>query len=291
LFLQFTGNAAFIKTKHPTENSKMSQGLYFFCLARLSRLPATIKGTGLDGQSSIELACYQDLAAVVSAVPLADFCGPEAEARLQDLTWIGPRVIRHQEVVAQVMQHSPVLPARFGTIFVSRENLIAVLRRHHDAIEAFLRRIANQEEWALKGMLDQTGAKANLFSLKVAQEAYRLEDLSPGKRYFQEQRLRASCDQDLRRWLQDVCGKLWADLKDYAAEVKERRLLSREASGSDLDMAWNWAFMVPQVEVPAFLARVRQANNQYAPHGLTLECTGPWPPYSFTPALDLEPEI
>ncbi len=266
----------------------MSQGLYLFCLARLSRLPAAIKGTGLDGQSPFEVASYQDLAAVVSVVPLADFCGAEAEARLQDLAWIGPRVIRHQEVVAQVMQHSPVLPARFGTIFVSRENLIAVLRRHHDAIEAFLRRIANQEEWALKGMLDQTGAKANLFSLKLAQEADRLEDLSPGKRYFQEQRLRAACDQDLRRWLQDVCGKLWTDLQDYAAEVKERRLLSREASGSDLDMVWNWAVMVPQAEVPAFLARVRQANAQYAPCGLSLECTGPWPPYSFTPALDLE---
>jgi hypothetical protein len=272
---------------HKAEYSKMSQGLYLFCLAQLGRLPATIKGTGLDGQS-LEVASYQDLAAVVSAVPLADFCGAEAEARLQNLAWIGPRVIRHQEVVAQVMQYSPVLPTRFGTIFVSQENLLAALRQHHNAIEAFLTRTSNQEEWALKGMLDQSGAKANLFARKVAQEADRLEALSPGKRYFQEQRLRAACDQELQGWLQDVCRELWADLRDYAAEVKERRLLSREASGSDRDMIWNWAFMVPQAEVPAFLKRVDKANAQYAPRGLTLECTGPWPPYSFTPALDLE---
>ena len=52
------------------------------------------------------------LAAVWSPVPVEDFCGPAAEERLRDLTWIGPRVIRHQEVVAGVMRHSPVLPVR-----------------------------------------------------------------------------------------------------------------------------------------------------------------------------------
>jgi hypothetical protein len=192
--------------------------------------------------------------------------------------------------MSQVMQHSPVLPTRFGTIFVSRENLLAVLRRHHDAIDTFLTRTINQEEWALRGMLDLTKTKAKLFSLKVAEEADRLEALSPGKRYFQEQRLQAGCDQELQRWLQDVGRILWADLKDYAADVKERRLRSREASGSDRDMPWNWAFMLPQAEVPAFLARVEKANAQYSPHGLTLECPGPWPPYSFTPALELGPE-
>ena len=268
----------------------MPPGLYLFCLARVNRLPALLKAKGLDGQSPLEVAGYQDLAAVLSPVPLEDFCGPDAEARLQDLTWIGPRVIRHQEVVAEVMRHSPVLPARFGTIFSTPQSLTELMQRHHDTFAGFLEQITDQEEWAVKGMLDQAGAKAKLFSLKLAGEEDRLAALSPGMRYFQEQRLRAECDQELQQWLKDVCRELWVSLQDYVADVRERRLLSREASGSDQDMVWNWALMVPQTAVPAFLARVRDAGAQYAPRGLSLECTGPWPPYSFTPALDLEPE-
>ncbi|MFA4902384.1 MAG: GvpL/GvpF family gas vesicle protein [Desulfobaccales bacterium] len=268
----------------------MPQGLYLFCLARLNRLPSILKAKGLDGQSPLEVAGYQDLAAVLSPVSLEDFCGPDAETRLQDLTWIGPRVIRHQEVVAEVMRHSPVLPARFGTIFSTPQSLNEVLKRHHDTVAGFLDRITDQEEWAVKGMLDQAGAKAKLFSLKLAKEGDRLAALSPGLRYFQEQRLRAECDQELQLWLKDVCQELWVSLREYAADVRERRLLSREASGSDQDMVWNWAFMVPQTAVPAFLARVRDAGAQYAHRGLAIDCTGPWPPYSFTPALNLEPE-
>lgn len=269
----------------------MAQGLYLFCLARLSLLPSPFpEGTGLDGQSSLEVTAYQDLAAILSHVSLEDFCGADAEARLRDLTWIGPRVIRHQEVLAGVMRHSPVLPTRFGTIFSSRESLIEFLRRHHDTIAGFLTRITDQEEWAVKGMLDQAGAKEKLVSLKLSAEADRLGALSPGVRYFQEQRLRAECDQELQHWLKEVCRDLWADLRDYAADVRERRLLSREASGSDHDMVWNWAFLVPKTAVSAFLAKVLDASVQYAHRGLSLDCTGPWPPFSFTPALDLEPE-
>ena len=269
----------------------MPQGLYLYCLARFDRLPPSpLLGRGLDGQNSLVVAICQDLAAVWSPVPVDDFCGPEAEERLRDLTWIGPRVIRHQEVVAGVMRHSPVLPARFGTIFSSLANLEKVLQRHYDTIAGFLKRLTDQEEWAVKGLLDRPGAKEKLFSLKLAREAESLEALSPGKRYFEEQRLRAACDQELQRWVQEVCREVWTDLRYYAAETRERRLLSREVTGSDKDMVWNWALLMPRQAVGGFQALIQDVNAQYAERGLRLECTGPWPPYSFTPALDMEPE-
>ncbi len=269
----------------------MAQGLYLYCLARLSRLPPLpLEGKGVDGQSSLEVAAIQDLAAVWSPVPVEDFCGPEAEERMRDLTWIGPRVIRHQEVVAGVMRHSPVLPVRFGTIFASLANLEKVLQWHSDTITGFLERLTDQEEWGIKGMLDRSAAQEKLFSLKLAREAERLGALSPGTRYFQEQRLRAGCDQELQLWLQEVCRKLWTDLRYYAAEVREQRLLSREATGSDKDMVWNWALLMPRQAVGSFQALIQDVNAQYADRGLRLEGNGPWPPYSFCPALDMEPE-
>ena len=269
----------------------MSQGFYLYCLARSSRLPPISRlSPGVDGGGPVEVAVFQDLAAVWSPVPLEDFCGPEAEERLRDLAWIGPRVVRHQEVVAGVMRHSPVLPVRFGTIFASRANLERVLERHSGAIAAFLDRLTDREEWAVKGMLDRAGAKEKLFALKLARKAESLEALSPGKRYFEEQRLRAAGDQELQQWLKEVCRRLWADLRDYAAEVQERRLLSRETTGSDEDMVWNWALLIPGPAVSGFQALIQDVNSRCAPHGLRLEVTGPWPPYSFCPALDMESE-
>ena len=87
-----------------------------------------------------------------------------------------------------------------------------------------------------------------------------------------------------------MCRKLWTGLRDHVAEGRERRLLSREATGSDKDMVWNWALLMPRQAVVGFQALIQDVNSQYAERGLRLECTGPWPPYSFCPALDMEPE-
>jgi hypothetical protein len=267
----------------------MPVGLYLFCLARLDRLPPSpLTGTWLDGQTPLEVVRFRDLAAVWTPVPVEEFCGPEAEARLQDLAWIGPRVVRHQGVVNLVMRHSPVLPARFGTIFFSAANLEKILHLHYDVIAEFLTQVADHEEWAVKGLLNQAQAKDRLFSLKLAQEGDRLGALSPGKRYFEEQRLRSACNQELQQWIEEVCQEVGTDLRDYAAEVRQRRLLSRDATGSDQDMIVNWAFLVPSQAVPVFQARIQEANARFADRGLVFECTGPWPPYSFTPSLDLE---
>ncbi len=139
------------------------------------------------------------------------------------------------------------------------------------------------------GLLDRVAAKERLFARQAAQEAARLAGLSPGKRYFEEQRLRAACDLELPRWLQKMRRELWTSFGQYVAEARERRLLSRDATGSDQDMVFNWAFLISKKQVAGFQARIHEANDRYAEHGLRLQGTGPWPPYSFCPALEPEP--
>ena len=169
-------------------------GLYLYCLARASLLHK-LAGPGLDGQNSLAVLSFRDIAAIWSPVSLHDFCGEGAAASLQDLAWVGPRACRHEEVVEQVMGLSPVLPARFGTIFSSPDKLERLLRQHHGRIDAFLDRVRGQEEWALKGLLDKARARGEFFQLQLTAAADQLAALSPGKRYFQEQRLRGQADQ------------------------------------------------------------------------------------------------
>jgi hypothetical protein len=259
---------------------------YLFCLARASLLPP-LKGPGLEG-SPLGVASLEDLAAVYCLVPQEEFSGADSERRLQDLAWMGPRVCRHQEVVEAVMRHSPVLPARFGTLFSSREKLDQVLRVHHDTVRQFLDRVIHQEEWGVKGLLDRPRALEARLAELLGREADRLADLAPGRRYFEEQRLKAQAEKELYRWLREVGAHLAAELQDYALNQRQRRLPGRGGNGSGQEVILNWAFMVPTAAVGGFKSQIEAANRRHGPDGLTFKCTGPWPPYSFSPALNLE---
>lgn len=268
----------------------MPDGLYLFCLARLSLLPQPLEGHGLEARNPLAVASLGDLAAVYCTVSRDEFSGPDSESRLQDLSWVGPRVCRHQEVVEAVMRRSPVLPARFGTLFSSRERLHEVLRVHHDAVLEFLDQMAGQEEWAVKGMLDRARALEAHLNVLLAREAPGLAGLTPGRRYLAEQRLRGEAEKELHRWLRKAGAGLAAELQDCALRQCQRPLPERGGNGSPRETVLNWAFMVPIPAAAAFKARIEAANRRHAPWGLEFTCTGPWPPYSFCPTLALAGE-
>lgn len=265
----------------------MAAGVYLYCLARAEGLPA-LQETGLEEGSTLNLKTCGDIAAVWSPVALEEFCGEEAPARLEDLNWIGPRVCRHQGVVKEVMRHSPVLPARFGTIFSSPERLEELIQEHHQAIIRFLDRVTGREEWAVKGLLNRSRAREEFTAAHLAREAEALAALTPGRRYFLEQRLRRQAEQDLSRWLKDTCREVLRALQGHFREVRERRVWSPEGRDSDQEMIVNWAFLVDREEAPALTGQIAAASSRYEPWGLAFEVTGPWPPYSFCPALTSE---
>jgi hypothetical protein len=153
------------------------------------------------------------------------------------------------------------------------------LEKHHGAISKFLDQVTDKDEWAVKGLLDRARAKDELLPIILARQAGQLASLSPGVRYFQEQRMRAGLEKELNSWLKEV-------YKDFC----ERRVLSREATGSEREMVLNWAFLVPRDVVADFRAGIDRANEKHAQRGLVFELTGPWPPYSFSPSLETDPE-
>ncbi len=139
----------------------MSTGIYLFCLTPENTLPEVV-GTGIDGEHPLLVEAIGNVAAVFSEVNLEDFTGPGAQARMEDLSWIGPRALRHEEVIMAVMEQAPVLPVRFGTVFSSLEAMKETLRRHQDTLSKFFRDTAGKKEWTLKGLCGQApGPDAN----------------------------------------------------------------------------------------------------------------------------------
>jgi hypothetical protein len=272
---------------HTDADASNGEGIYLFCFARAHGIPA-LNIASLDEKSSVWQWVFKDVTAVVSKISIGNFTGPAAESRLQDLSWVGPRACRHQQVVEHVMRYSPVLPTRFGTIFTTLKSMEKLLEIYHATISRFLDRVADKDEFSVKGLMDRAKTKKRVLDLISTREEGRLSSLSPGMRYFQEQRIRSNADKEIHAWLKEICKKIADDLIRYATDFCELKVFSRGATGVDIDMVLNWAFLVSRKTAEDFCARVGQANSDHANQGLTFQLSGPWPPYSFCPSLEME---
>src|ERR1035438_4586452 len=116
---------------------------YLYCLTpRGCGIKASV--IGVDGRHSVSVRACGEMGAVLSEVELGEFCGETAEARLQDLAWLGPRVCQHEAVIEEVMGQTPVLPARFATLFTSLDSLNRSVLEHREAIRSEERRVGKE---------------------------------------------------------------------------------------------------------------------------------------------------
>lgn len=263
----------------------MPEVYYLFCLISADSLPP-LEGRGIDGEHPLFIERGPDIAAVLCRVPLEMFSGPDAEARCKDLSWIGPRACRHEEVILAARRHVPVLPVRFGTVFSSPELLAAALERHRERIAGFLKQVTGSDEWTVKGLLDRRKAREEIVNERLNEQADVLADLSPGKRYFMEQRLKSAAEKDLRIRLRDLTKDVVQSLSPLTLDYSQRRLLSRDVTGDEEEMFFNGAFLVPGTSLERLQALIAELNGRFESRGMRFDLSGPWPPYSFAPALD-----
>jgi len=259
----------------------MNDPLYLFGLAP-SDTAIVPAGAGVDGVHPLEPLELEGLTAVVSLVSRWEFVGPEAEDRLRDLTWVGPRALRHQAVIRDLMDQGPVIPVRFATLFSDAETLRGRIAHHRETLLAFLERTRDQAEWSVKALYDRQATLART----LAGSEDELKALAPGRRYFEERKLRKAVESELSATLADACRWLYERLGERATEACSVRTQAKEQSGLTMEMAANWAFLVAQPALDRFEQTVDALSGEGNPGGLLLKMNGPWPPYSFAPQLD-----
>lgn len=256
----------------------MDTGLYVFCFA-----PADVDvgGPGLCEADALQVVRCADVAAVACAVPLADWTGPAAEERLRDLGWLGPRALRHEAVLEQVMAGAPVLPLRLGCLFSSAALLQGALEQHQAAIRAHLQRVAGHAEWSLKILLDRRACEEALLRADPRHAAL---PAAAGARYLRERQLRQEAARAVGPRLAQIEAQVLAALDaalPEAARAPLRALPREPVDGHEL--ARHWALLLS----PAGATRLEQLVAALDPPGagVLLQLSGPWPPYNFCPAL------
>jgi hypothetical protein len=262
------------------------EGFYLFCLSG-SAPGLTLNLFGHEKEQGFLIHNCNGITAVLKRTSLRDFCGESAERKLEDPSWVLPEILRHEKVVEKVMACSPVIPARFGTIFSSLAKVEELIRLNRDVVSNFFEQTAGMSEWAVKGVLDRKLAANIVRSSLMEKEKTNISSLPPGKRYFQEKRILMGVDSGVREWIRESSWSILRDLQGHSSRFCELNTLVHELV-KEVEVVFNWAFLVAHDSLSGFHDQVLETNHGFANQGLTVEVSGPWPPYSFAPVLSLD---
>ncbi len=261
----------------------MGAGLYIFCLSN-KQCPDLPHSSSESGRLFVHQ--LGDLYAIAKWVWLEEFCGPDAERRLNDPVWVTPRAIDHGRVIAEIFRHTPVLPVPFGTLFSSDKALEDFLERNADPIKGFFEYAADCEEWGIKALLDRETLKRSLIdSITEAESAA----VSPGLRYLRQRRAEQMAEQQSSVWLKENLRAVADALDQCATRSCQRRILEDSKQPDGREEVLNLAALLTRDRAAEFCRRIEVINHERADDGLSFALTGPWPPYSFCPALDSPP--
>ena len=272
------------------ESDSPETGIYLYCLARPECLasiffsPSEQQMAGVDVQFPVT-AMHLDkigLVAVISHVILSDF----SDSNLQDLNWLGPRARTHESVVQEVMQLSPVLPVKFGTIYRSNSGLADFINHNGAVILQALHQVHGKAEWSVKAYIDE--ARVRVFVTETNPEIQELTarlSVSPGLRYMQQKQVDLRVETALSGWASEVAGKIEEILAPNAVGISTLKLHSCAMSGRSERMIYNGGFLLDNSNIDSFENVIQQLQSRYESSGLILELRGPWPPYHFCPSL------
>lgn len=266
----------------------MPAAMYLFCLTARGPMIKLVSSLP-EGYGGLVQVDEGSVTAIACEVPVGDFAGESAEGHLGSLDWVGPRAVFHGEVVQKVIDHAPVLPARFGTLFSSRESLTRFIAANHETIVSFLDRVAGHEEWGLKVLISKGKAIEHLIDTEMAPHAADLASASPGIRYFKEKQIRNLAEKRVGAWAHELAAKLVSQVRDLASDSRRRPTTPADDREGGVSVAAHWAFLLPEGKASGVISAFNRANSHHEDVGLMFEMSGPWPPYSFTPVLRMEP--
>ena len=261
-------------------------GWYLYALLSHEDLPPV---TGIDGGSPLSLIAENGIAALASPVSLAEFGAEALRRNLDDVRWLEEKARLHESIVEAALAKGPVLPMKFGTIFLDVERIREVIRGSAQRMREALEFLTDKEEWGVKAFANREALRASVLrsdpallalskeaSTKPSGQKYflrrKIEELASGKSLEREERL--------TRDFLEAMEKTVVDL------VAPPPLLPEAMQAETLVL--NLACLVKREGAEAFLAGVEQWNRSYGEDGFRLVTSGPWPPYHFVPRLEDE---
>ena len=247
-------------------------GRYMYAVSRALDPGALDSVAGLGG-GRLELVEHQDLVAVVSTVDLEEYGEDGLRRNLEDLEWLEEAARGHDAVIQAVAAAGPTAPLRLATICLDDAGVRRRLTEWYVALEQVLERVEGRMEWSVKVLTstaDSTGGAA---------EGEASDTPVGGAEYLRRKKARSEARLADESAALEVATRVHAALAERS--VAHRRLPAQDPrlTGHEGTMLLNGAYLVPVEESEAFAARVGELVAES--DEVTIDCRGPWPPYSF----------
>lgn len=258
-------------------------GIYVYGVVA-SDAPATLfeDVRGVDPAQPTALLKDGGLAAITSRVSLDEFGQHALETNLRDPSWLEAKARAHDDVLGRAVGRTTVVPFRFGAIYESEAHVGAMLAERRELVEA-LERLDGAVELGVNAYIDRERFRALLAAERgVADDAE-----ASGRAYMQRRQLERELDDAVASFAADTARAMHDWLAASARDARFNPL--RPSTGEGRDMLLNAAYLVAVDAEQPFRAAVAELEQRHAADGVTLELTGPWPPYNFAAAETSEP--
>ena len=264
-----------------------ARAIYLFAVARPEHL-STPTGTAFEPDQPLRaVAVAPGLVGLIADVPLSDFAGPDAEAKLADAGHVTRCAFRHEELVRAALAQGPAMPLGFATVFSGEAALWAHISPHTYAIADFLDHTAGRDEWALKLVCDR-GALVKAIADRLVSEDPAAANAGAGTRYMLEKRALIRGEKQADEHLDQLAADLDALLEPLVADWTERSPRRAPDRDDDLETVRTLALLIDRLALPSARAAADAWAAAHTDTGVALEWTGPWPAYSFVPRLNAE---
>lgn len=231
--------------------------LYLYGVSRAGG--ARINAISVDGRSAVEQLPSAGLVCWVSRVDAREY-GEQLERNMEDLEWLAEAGVRHQRAVAEIAAGQTILPARFGTVFLSERSLAADLAARRSGLLAAFARVAGADEWGVKVF---AGAPPPVPAARAAS----------GRDYLKQ---KGAMLRRPKRKLADEVVRFAEALSAIAVDATG----GGKVSSGQRDLEWQASFLVRRADQRRLQALLRKFARAWG-DARRIECSGPWPPYSF----------
>jgi hypothetical protein len=262
------------------------RAFYVYCVgegAALSPLFGEETPDAIEDDARLEAVEAEGLAAVVSAVPLDTYGEGALAERLADAAWTATRALRHERVAEHFARRAAVVPLRFGSIYLRREGVAAMLAERAAQLREVLARLGGREEWGLNVFVERARLREEVtrVSVRLRELASQAEAATPGQAYLLRKKIEGLRDEESRAETRRIAGEVERRLAEASDGAVRLRVLKDEAAEQG-ELAARLAFLVARDGFEDFRDAAERLAAEYTPLGFRFELTGPWPAYNFT---------
>ncbi len=236
---------------------------------------------GVAPGTETEVLAEDELAVLVSRVPVEDYDDRRLREHLEDIAWVERTARAHETVIERALDAATVVPLRLCTLYRDLEGARRLLTENRARFAETLGRVEGCVELGLHVFWHRTAPPGTPHPSKRSAAAPKETGGPTGAAYLAWRRRERDeaelAAEERRRQVEEIHRNLSLLARDAVVNSPQRR----ELHGREADMVLNSAYLVERDQEQQFREAAAGLAEDLARAGLGLEVTGPWPPYNF----------